>query len=539
MTRPDSTAPDGARVALAWLGQPVTVLALIVLLLNDHVLKAAWPGPVTGKLSDVAGLVLAPPLVAVLVTLVAPRLRARVAALVALGSVGVGFAVVKTSGYAATAASDLWGMVSGPSLVRADRTDLLALPALAVAGWAGHQARHDPVGRRSARLVRLLVLLPAATFAVAATSALHSPDAVDAAVVDGRLVAGIADSRGPDSRPVASQWRISEDAGLTWRDATAGEVALLTSRSADPASPAREDCSTASPQHCYRLTPGRIRVEASDDAGRNWHLSWQVTEEQRALLNARYQEAGPRGERIAGQDLAVLDIGAGGHVVLVANGRDGFAVRGADGRWQRIGFTGGQWGANPPPLDTISPMDRHNDPLRAVTLAFALAAFVLIVSGMRAGHTTGYGLSLSSPLLVVLSLVALALLPVWTTDDLLAPTAAIGCAFLLLVGTLLALIPNWARRAPGRWTAEVLLAAALTLVLTALPLAGWLHGRPVYAVIAVLLTLPATLPGLVLGWRAARLIEPWQAPWPYWPPPSHPADPPYPPSAGQWPGPAR
>ena len=48
------------REALRWLGAPPTLLALAVLVLNDHVLKQAAPGVVTGKLSDVAGLVLAP-----------------------------------------------------------------------------------------------------------------------------------------------------------------------------------------------------------------------------------------------------------------------------------------------------------------------------------------------------------------------------------------------------------------------------------------------------------------------------------------------
>jgi hypothetical protein len=35
-------------------------MALGLLLVNDHVLKAHWPGPLTGKLSDVAGLVILP-----------------------------------------------------------------------------------------------------------------------------------------------------------------------------------------------------------------------------------------------------------------------------------------------------------------------------------------------------------------------------------------------------------------------------------------------------------------------------------------------
>ena len=56
---------DGTRRALRALGHPLSVAALVLLALNDHVLKQAWPGFVTGKLSDVAGLVVAPLVLAV------------------------------------------------------------------------------------------------------------------------------------------------------------------------------------------------------------------------------------------------------------------------------------------------------------------------------------------------------------------------------------------------------------------------------------------------------------------------------------------
>ena len=39
---------------------PIVLAALVVLILNDQALKSALPGPVTGKLSDVAGLIVAP-----------------------------------------------------------------------------------------------------------------------------------------------------------------------------------------------------------------------------------------------------------------------------------------------------------------------------------------------------------------------------------------------------------------------------------------------------------------------------------------------
>lgn len=163
-------ADQGAAVSLAWLSHPVTVLALVVMVVNDHVLKAAYPGLVTGKLSDLAGLVLAPPLLAVVVTLLVPRLSARAAAVIGVAGVGIGFVIVKSTAAGAAAASAVCSAVAVPSLIRADATDLLTLPGLALAWWVWTRARRRPVARRLVRLARTVVVLPAAVLAVAATS---------------------------------------------------------------------------------------------------------------------------------------------------------------------------------------------------------------------------------------------------------------------------------------------------------------------------------------------------------------------------------
>ena len=63
--------------SLRALASPVAVVSLVLLVLNDHLLKQAWPGAVTGKLSDVAGLVVAPLLLTVGLAAVGVRGRAR------------------------------------------------------------------------------------------------------------------------------------------------------------------------------------------------------------------------------------------------------------------------------------------------------------------------------------------------------------------------------------------------------------------------------------------------------------------------------
>lgn len=139
---------------------PAALTALAILVLNDQVLKRLWPGLVTGKLSDIAGLVLLP------TALVAgweigrssfrrpwgPSRRALLTALVVSGvfftaiqvwppadeafRVGLGIAQWPVR---ALVASIRGSAVGGPEPVAsvADAEDLLAIPALAIAWWIG------------------------------------------------------------------------------------------------------------------------------------------------------------------------------------------------------------------------------------------------------------------------------------------------------------------------------------------------------------------------------------------------------------------
>ncbi|CAM5786292.1 hypothetical protein [Cellulomonas persica] len=200
------------RASLAWLTHPVTVVALVVLLLNDHVLKRAYGTWWTGKLSDVAGLVLAPALLAVAISgvrawarrpgsspgargsvrhprrtgAVRPRPRAPFGGLTTI-VVGLGFTFVKATAVGATLASAAWTAVAGPSEVLRDTTDLLALPALAVAWWAARVSSR-PSRVRAGR--RWALVLPLAVLATAATSSMGPTGTLTVDVEDGAVLVG-------------------------------------------------------------------------------------------------------------------------------------------------------------------------------------------------------------------------------------------------------------------------------------------------------------------------------------------------------------
>ncbi|MGW3618183.1 hypothetical protein [Micromonospora arida] len=508
------TPQDGAPTTLSWLCHPATVFALVLLLVNDHVLKAAFPGLVTGKLSDVAGLVLAPPLVAVLLTLLVPRLPSRAAALAGLVAVGAGFAVVKSSGYAAELASSAWTVLAGPSLVRADWTDLLTLPALGLAWWSWTRSRRRPVRQRTARLVRLLVVLPPAVLAVAATSAIHYPYAVSTATLDGHpaisVGSGYSSSDWPAS-PTDGQWAVSEDGATTWRPATEEEQRRLSGQEVGQ----QQACAADEPRRCYRVVTGHLRVEESDDAGATWRVAWEVPDGQREELARRSPNPGDIHRHFASRDLVVYPHSNGGHEVLVANGRDGFLRRLPDGGWQRDGFLfeEGQIATSwdePRRLEGGGPGDRETDLLLAVALALTLGCAVTVLAGhlaiRRGGGPRWWGIAGSASMLVA----GIVLAAVWERDDdsgtslallfLVLPLGVLTAAALIVRASYQGALPRWVR-----W---VLLGLLFTALLAGLPLVGWLYGTPSRTRFAVALALLATVPGVLLATRIARLVDP-------------------------------
>lgn len=137
------------------------LIGLAALLLNDLYLKAAYPGTITGKLSDVAGLWIFP----MFWSAIWPR-RARML----YAATAMAFVVWKAP--ISQPAIDAWNAVSLMPIARVvDFSDLFALLVLPASYAAFRGRRREAIARfgRAQRL-RMLVVMLGALFAFAATS---------------------------------------------------------------------------------------------------------------------------------------------------------------------------------------------------------------------------------------------------------------------------------------------------------------------------------------------------------------------------------
>jgi hypothetical protein len=463
-------AGAGRRRATAWVGHPGTLLAVVVLVINDQMLKQALPGLFTGKLSDVTGLVVAPPLLAVLLEQVTRRSGDRLAA-AALALTGVGFAWVKSTSVGADTASWLWSRVL-PSRVLADRTDLVALPALALSWWLWTLVRGPDRGSRRVRVARVLVAVPLAVLATVATSSTGGPSrAVGIDSSQGRLVLYVA---GDPTWQSYKLWQ-SSDGGSSWQPVPLPPLSRGTVVPPPPRLPqATLACVPGQPSRCYRTLAGTARVEQTDDGGAHWSTAWQITAGRLLFLHRAQYPYVIRNPYLIGDpgpllydvtSLAVVPV-ADGYRVIVSDDEGGLVVRESDGTWIRQGFPGSE------PLLPETGFGQHI--LVEYAMAFGGACLTLLVS------------------------VATMAIPRRARATRVGAPAGRG-------GRLLS----------GAGKGVVLVSVALgTGVLTILPFLGWTVARPDSYAVAGSLALAAFLSGLVgggvLGWR----LSPARAPGP-------------------------
>lgn len=130
-------------VRTSGLLHPIALAALVIWIANDYWLAKTYPSWLTGKLSDVAGLIVFPLVIAALVGVGLPgRLYPRVVDGVLIAC-GIAFVLIKLWDPAADVAARLLRLMQpgNTPVVARDATDLIALPMLIVSRWCYRTAR--------------------------------------------------------------------------------------------------------------------------------------------------------------------------------------------------------------------------------------------------------------------------------------------------------------------------------------------------------------------------------------------------------------
>ncbi len=140
----DALSPERALLSPAWIA------SLAILGLNDHLFKGSGliPDVLTGKLSDVAGMLVAPALLAAVT-----RTKSRRGLFLCHLAVGAVFAAINLSGDAVAAWSALMGLVGAPWRITVDPTDLLVLPTLFLSWKVLSPEMNKPVPRARVRAI--------------------------------------------------------------------------------------------------------------------------------------------------------------------------------------------------------------------------------------------------------------------------------------------------------------------------------------------------------------------------------------------------
>lgn len=359
---------------LICLGHPLSLSAILLLLVNDHLLRRHWPSWWTGKISDFAWLAFAPFILAALLAWLLPTRTEQQEERVGLWAIaltGLVFSLVKTVPVCHTLTVRLLETLLGCTVgLRRDPTDLLALPTLLVAWYLWK--------RKAAHTHRLShlkwVALVLATLSTVATTPMPPDVGVFCLQAQDDAIVAISGSDYPGS---SYNRFISQDGGLTWQALGRGYEPLVECPRDDQW--ILTDPNTPSVQ--YRFT-SETSIERSDDGGHTWQQEVAT-----ALSEAQisyYRRLGPRSITVVAGPLSALIHRPTGNLV-VAMGHEGVLVRTPDGTWR--------WAAVGP--YSRAPLDQADVLLDFLSgeIVFAMLLPLTIIGflGRRAGKTSPLG----------------------------------------------------------------------------------------------------------------------------------------------------
>ena len=205
---------DFRRQAVSALMHPATLGALALLLVNDLLFKALWPGAwIPGKLSDLAWMMFAPPVLAYILSFatLGNARGQRAAFLAAYAGLPLLYAAFNTFEPVHDAILRILGFVGGDGpRSPLDPTDSLVIPlAMAAALWVWLRPHLQAESIRTR-----LALLAATAAALASVASIYETDSGIYYV--GRAASGALSAYALRSFPAEGESYESVDGGLTW-----------------------------------------------------------------------------------------------------------------------------------------------------------------------------------------------------------------------------------------------------------------------------------------------------------------------------------
>jgi hypothetical protein len=403
--------------SLRCLQQPTTLLSIVLLLLNDHILKIVVPSWLTGKISDFAGLYFFPFLVAAGWSVLFSRLNFKPRAIgqLSFGFVAIWFFLLKSSPVVNSLTSELSSFIVGyPAKFSSDWTDIFGLTAMIPAWKLWNQNRE---WRQNG--FAYIVLSIGAFAAIATSPALPTVETVTHLWMENETVVAF------DMQRVTKA--ISNDGGRTWEPVYDFDEGFPKEYVSQPL----VVCVPGDPDECYRINRDDI-VEISEDGGTSWNTSWDLPADRKTYLN----HANP-GMDLGPYDLMIVQWE--NHVfVLAATGEEGVLRRELpDGEWERVRVEN----ASPTPYKSTSPFDAISLTLSEIIAWFLLSIIAfhiacwLVWSANSKGSTEIHGTVqwIFFPALSPIFGIILTALFIWLTASLLG---FIGPVISALVSTL-------------------------------------------------------------------------------------------------------
>jgi len=249
------------------LTHPLSILAILLLLFNDHWLRYAHPSWLTGKLGDFTWLVFAPFIAGLLFAWIVPRRweqHTRLVGWLSIGFIGLWFATAKTIPFVHHLTTEtLYAIVGWEGQLRLDITDLLTLPALIISWHIWRTASDEKVSLKPLAYV-------AFGLGILGTLASDSPISNDYGITE---ICAHEDLLIVQTKSVYESFQgfESRNGGLTWEYKPRWNVGELDCVSE------KDNLSIPDSSTSFRWTSGEV-IEISVDDGTTWTQDYELSE---------------------------------------------------------------------------------------------------------------------------------------------------------------------------------------------------------------------------------------------------------------------